>query len=164
MKNLLSVYMLVLVLTGCILPQVQTSTPAVLKSPSETSAPQPIAITQNQSQANVSIPERNRELALRLTIVTKKAEGELIYGNGFRDSSEIMHYLQKKHSKLYTEFNTAVLKFSIDEGHVLGLVCDAEKGFAIAEDSPCTPEADVTYGGTNSQCIFTLRSKDICLE
>jgi hypothetical protein len=114
--------------------------------------------------ASVQVPERHRELARQLVLITSKADGELRYGKGFQNDSEISPFLQRKFRRSYSQFTDSDLKFHIDDGHVIGLVCDKVEGYGIAEDLPCTPDADITYAGTDAECRFTLHSKDKCFS
>jgi hypothetical protein len=159
-----NIIVLVFLSSGCISAEPDAAMPRVSKSSNVSLSHEPIATSQNKSQIYTSVPEEHLEIARRLTIVTVKVDGELKYGDGFKDSSEIVPYLQKKHSRLYAQFDKTILKFKIDDGHVIGLVCDRNDGYAISEDSPCTTEADTTYSGTKAQCTFTLQSKKLCLS
>lgn len=113
--------------------------------------------------SETGIPERHRELARQLYHVTLKVEGELTYGDGFKDASTIIPYLQKNHPQSYAQFKDETLRFRIDRGHVIGLVCDKDEGYAIAEDSPCTVDADVTYPDTKKPCAFTIKNLEKCV-
>lgn len=126
---------------------------------------QPLAQETQEKPAAVSNkapPERHRELARQLSLITLKAQGELEYGAGFNDSSEIIPYLKQKHPKSYNQFTDSILKFRIDSGHVLGLVCDKDRGYGIAEDSPCTEYIEVTYSEKNADCVFTVSNAQQC--
>lgn len=109
--------------------------------------------------------EQIDEISYRLKFVAAKAEGELRYADVGTISEDEIFALIEKDRRIYAPFKDLYLGFSIQERHVVALVCDKERHNMIAEDSQCTDRVDRKMDTQRRQpCSFTLDIIQLCIN
>ena len=106
--------------------------------------------------------ERVDEIVGKLILVSLKAENKIRRTGQGLTSETLKADLVKSNPVLLRYFDDLSLEFEVQGRHVIALVCDKAKTYAVAEDSACTAAVDRKDATGKKPCAFTLQSARIC--
>lgn len=107
--------------------------------------------------------ERVDEIAGKLVLISIKAENKLRRSEPVPTEQDLERVLRSNNQALFNSLNDVILKFQIQERHVIVLACDKTQSFMIVEDSSCTFAIDRKDSTEKYPCIFTLEAKQVCI-